>query len=671
LVRGFCCFAAAILVISALVQHDLLGQSPRAGSGTSKNFVPDGTFAGSSLTGWRAIGDATWRAENGEIVATPRPGGWLMLDRPYEDVAVVASFRCAAGSSTGVLLRAEQTADGGTKGIFVSLSEQDLGSYRIALDSRGKEISRERLRSPGAGQLRVAPPVAEGTPAAAPAAGRGATPGGGPAGPPPMPGGIPSPIPRPDTTLRMGEWNTIEVVLDANIVRAFLNNAAGIRDGVADPEYGAFGPFALYAGGSGEVRFRNIAFKDLHTRVALPEKVSDRFRIQRLNEFYYSWGPAVADFNRDGSLDIVSGPYYYLGPSYSEARQLYVGGTIDPGSQYFNGLQYAYDFTGDGWPDVLNSLFQRPAVLYVNPKGASRRWEAHTVTDTMTCEFMLLTDIDGDGKAEFLFKDSENKFVFAKPDPANPTGMWLKQPISERGPWANHGMGAGDINGDGRVDLVNAFGWWEQPADRRSTNGDRRLWTYHPVAFGRWSRSSPGGAEMAVYDVNGDGLNDVVTSLQAHGWGLSWFEQKTGPDGQRSFLEHQIMGDFSSANAGGVTFSQLHGASSADVDGDGLPDFITGKRFWSHLDTFIDPDPQGAPVLYVYRTVRNAKAPGGAEFVPELIHNRSGVGSHVAVVDLNNDKAPEIITGTKRGTFIFWNNWKTRNRGSAPDLSAR
>jgi hypothetical protein len=659
LVRGVCSFALAILVVVSSTDCDLRAQR-RAGAGAAKNFIPDSTFGGSNLTGWRTIGEATWRADDGEIVATPKSGGWLMLDRSYEDVAVVASFRCAAGCTTGLLLRAEPTADGGTRGIFVSISGQDLGSYRITLDSRGNETSRERLRTPGGGQLRVAPPVADGAPAAA--AGRGGAPGGGPAGPPPMPGGMASPIPRPDTTLHTGDWNTIEVVLDANIVRAFLNDTAGIRDGVADPAYGAFGPFALYAGGTGEVRFRNIAFKDLHTRVAQPEKVSDRFRIQRLNEFYYSWGPAVADFNRDGSLDIASGPYYYLGPSHIEARQIYVGGTIDPGSQYFNGLQYAYDFTGDGWPDVLNAIFQRPAVLYVNPKGTSRRWEAHTVTDTMTCEFMLLKDLDGDGAPEFIFKDSENKFVSARHDPANPTGMWTRHPISERGPWANHGMGAGDINGDGRVDFLNAYGWWEQPADRPSTNGDRPSWRYHPFAFGRWSRSSPGGAEMAVYDVNGDGLNDVVTSLQAHGWGLSWFEQKKGPDGEPSFLEHQIMGDFSTENAGGVTFSQLHGATSADVDGDGLPDFITGKRFWSHLDTFLDPDPHGAPVLYVYRTVRNAKAPGGAEFVPELVHNRSGVGSHLAVVDLNNDKAPEIVTGTKRGTFIFWNNWKTQSR---------
>src|SRR5262249_1313782 len=154
------------------------------------------------------------------------------------DVAVVASFRCAAGCVTGVLLRAEQTADGGSKGIFVSLSGQDLASYRITLDSRGKETSRERLRSPGGGQLRVAALAPGRAPAAA--SGRGGSPGGRPVGPPPMPGGIPSPIPPPDTALHPGDWNTIEVVLDANIVRAFLNDTSAIRDGVADAAYGAF-----------------------------------------------------------------------------------------------------------------------------------------------------------------------------------------------------------------------------------------------------------------------------------------------------------------------------------------------------------------------------------------------------------------------------------------------
>ena len=631
-----------------------------SGHGASTNFAPDVVFTGSSLGAWRTIGQSTWRAENGEIIGTPggASGGWLVADRSYQDVAVFAEFRCAAGCQTGVMVRAERTQDGGMKGIFVALNEGDLAAYRMTVDRQGVQTSKERLRAPGGGQLRVAPPPPNPAPAPGPAR------AGGPPQLPAFPGGIASPIPRPRTGLRAGEWNRIELVLDANILRSFLNDAGGIPDAVAETEYGAYGPFALYVGGTGEVRFKDVSYKDLQPRVAQPEKVSSHFRMQQVNEFYYSWGPAVADFNRDGTLDIVAGPYYYLGPDYGTAREIYIGGTIDPGTAYFNGLQYAYDFTGDGWPDVLNSVFQRDAILYVNPKGESRRWESYAVTDRMSCEFMLLKDVDADGKPEFLFKDSENKFVYAKPDPANPTGMWIKHAISEPGPWANHGMGVGDVDGDGRMDFLNAFGWWQQPAVRRQATVDSRqsqgAWKYHPAAFGKWTRSSPGGAEMAVYDVNGDGLNDVVTSLQAHGLGLSWFEQKKAADGTRSFVEHPIMTDFSTKNAGGVIFSQLHGATYADVDGDGLQDFITGKRFWSHLDTFIDPDPHGPPVLYVYRTVRNAKAPGGAEFVPELIHNRSGVGSHVTVVDLDKNGSPEIITSTKRGTYIFWNNWKGR-----------
>jgi hypothetical protein len=642
---------AVVLGAAALDPSGLEGQQRRQELSVAANFAADGAFTGSSLAGWRPVGGASWRAENGEIIATTgATGGWLIGDKPFEDVSMVASFRCTGACQTGLLLRAEPTADGGTKGIFVSVTGEERALYRVVLDAQGRETSRDRLRPPAPGQLRVAPPA----PATPPAAGPGG--GGGPRGPLPMPGGIPSPIARPDTTVKAGDWNSIEVALDANIVRAFLNDAGGIRDGVADAEFGQFGSIGLYAGGAGEVRFRKVAYKNLHSRSVPTEQVSSKFRLQNLTNLYYSWGPAIADFNKDGSPDIVSGQYYYLGPNYTEARQIYIRGTIDPGSQYFNGLQYAYDFTGDGWPDVLNAEFTRAAVLFVNPKGESRRWETYTVTDNMSCEFVLLKDIDGDGTSEFLFKDSENKFVYAKPDPKNPTGMWVKTAISEPGPWANHGMGTGDVNGDGRVDFLNAYGWWEQPAAKGTT------WTYHPAAFGRWSRSSPGGAEIAVYDVNGDKLNDVVTSLQAHGWGLSWFEQKQAADGARSFVEHEIMGDFSTANAGGVTFSELHGSTFADMDGDGLPDFITGKRLWAHLDTFLDPDPHGDPVLYVYRTVRNPKAPGGAEFVPELVHNRSGVGSHVAVADLDKDGDAEIITGTKLGTFIFWNQWKGARR---------
>jgi hypothetical protein len=115
-----------------------------------------------------------------------------------------------------------------------------------------------------------------------------------------------------------------------------------------------------------------------------------------------------------------------------------------------------------------------------------------------------------------------------------------------------------------------------------------------------------------------------------------------------------IMDDPWSKNAGGVAFSQPHGTNVGDVDGDGIPDFIAGKRYWSHLDDYNDPDPYGPAVLYVFRTVRNAKAPGGAEFVPELIHNRSGAGSDVYPVDLNKDGRMDILTATRYGTFVFF-----------------
>ena len=64
-----------------------------------------------------------WRVDNGEIVGTPQTAGRRMavLDRSLQDVGFFASFECAPGCGTGVLLRAEKTS-GGMKGIYVSLT---------------------------------------------------------------------------------------------------------------------------------------------------------------------------------------------------------------------------------------------------------------------------------------------------------------------------------------------------------------------------------------------------------------------------------------------------------------------------------------------------------------------------------------------------------------------
>ena len=590
-------------------------------------FIPDATFKGSSTTGWHTVGSAEWRASNGEITGKPSSpsGGWLLMDRGLQDLGVYASFRCAAGCKTGIIVRAQKTSDG-MKGLLVSLTENELGLYRITLDAQGQETHREKLR-PAAAMIRF------GQPASTPA------PGGG--------RGFPG---RPPV-YHAGEWNTVQALVDADILRGTLNGApSGLGAGVTEDESTGFGSIGLYVGGSGEVTFKDLAYKDLGVKEAPPEQTSSHFKMQRLDEFYYSWGVTAADINRDGVMDLVAGPYYYLGPDYTKRREIYAASTYSPSTQYSgqSWINFAYDFTGDGWPDVVSSGAGRPTTLYVNPRGESRRWDKFVVTPQSNTEISLFRDIDGDGKPDLVLGIG-GVVSYASPDPANPTGTWIIHQVSGPGGAGAHGLGVGDISGDGRPDIVTATGWYEQPAKGAAPGP----WTFHPENFGG-ANGGRGGAEMAVYDVNGDGLNDIVTVLDAHGFGLAWFEQKRDADGKISFVQHMIMDDFWAKNAGGVTITELHGSTFGDVDGDGIPDFIAGKRYWSHEDSYTDPDPYGPPVLYWFRTVRNKNAPGGAEFVPEMIHNRSGAGSQVLALDINGDGALDIAVSTNRGTFIFW-----------------
>src|SRR5262249_713432 len=159
----------------------------------------------------------------------------------------------------------------------------------------------------------------------------------------------------------------------------------------------------------------------------------------------------------------------------------------------------------------------------------------------------------------------------------------------EQGPWGHftvHGLGVGDIDGDGRADFLTPYGWWKQPAPPSNA-----LWEYHPFAFGRpgATQDQPGGAEIGVFDANGAGLNDVVTSLEGHGFGFAWYEQVRDAKGAISFVQHMIMDHFEDANAGGVTFTQPHAIAFADMNGDGLTDVIIGKRPMSHLSIWADP----------------------------------------------------------------------------------
>jgi hypothetical protein len=571
------------------------------------------------------------------ITGTPAAnggGGWLVSDESLQDISVYTRSRCDGECETGILLRAEKTPEGGLQGVYVSLVDAAMTASAVTIDANG-EISKRGKLPPGGGLIRIAP-----SPSASQAPIRAR----------PQRPNVSLPLMPPDTSWRPRDWNSAEVFFDANTIRSFLNN--GPQHG-ATAEDGDYGHIALYAGGKGAVHFSDTAYMDMSLKRRDDEKVSSIFRKQRLSDFYYSWGTSAADFNHDGVLDVSSGPYIYYGPDYKTSREIYYALSSNPITEFSTMMEYAADFTGDGWPDVIVVSYGGNASgvdLYVNPKGEKRRWQKFSVGTGVQSEIAIVRDIDGDGKPELIYCGGGH-VRYAKPDPANPTDKWKFHDVSADGYGTAHGLGVGDINGDGRLDILNAYGWWEQPASGASTEE----WRYHSQAFGRYGRGIFGGSVMAVFDVNGDGLSDVVTSLDAHGWGLAWYEQKRSPTGDSSFTEHMVMDDLSTKNAGGiVAFSELHGTGFADIDGDGVPDFIAGKRYLSHLDTNIDPDPRGAPVLYWFRTVRNAKVDGGAELIPQLIDTHSGVGSDLLAEDLNKDGAIDIVTSTRFGAFIYW-----------------
>jgi hypothetical protein len=634
-------------------------------------FRPDAVFSGSSLAGWTPLGAADWRAQSGEVVGTPRSadGGWLVLNKSYQDVGFFSNITCPAGCRTGLLFRMEKSAGGGFKGVFVSLADDDLASYAVSLDAQG-HIERKQKLGPPPGMVFT---QAGGTGTTGTAAPTAATPA---APPPQLPPGVSLPgLARPTGEYRHGQTNGVDVVLALQTLTVRFNGGslaaamggpnAGPPSGTADEAFGKYGPVAIYAGGTAPVSFKNVAYADLNARPFDVERISPHFRLQRLSEFYYSYSTAVADVNRDGHMDVIAGPYYYLGPAFTVARQFFAGITYNPTSEYPLPamVQLAYDWTGDGWPDILSiggNAGNGVGTLYVNPHGELRRWDAFVVMQppehVVANEETLLKDIDGDGKPEIIHA-GQNCLRYSKPDWSNPTASWITTTISEPGPWgtnASHGLGIGDINGDGLADFVTAYGWWEQPP----RPAGQKLWTYHPAEFGRWgaSQGGAGGAEMGIYDVNGDGLNDVVGSLEGHGFGLAWHEQKRDAKGTISFVRHVIMDSALDRNTGGVFFTQPHAVTFADIDLDGVPDMIVGKRQHSHFQ-YMDPDNWDMPVLYVYRTVRTPKAPGGALFVPELVHNRSGVGSHMTVADLNGDGTPDIATSGPSGTFLFFNRY--------------
>ncbi len=380
---------------------------------------------------------------------------------------------------------------------------------------------------------------------------------------------------------------------------------------------------------------------------------------------------AVADINRDGRLDIVSGEHWYEAPASGPPRTDRAAATgwtkhrfreIAYTSNYYDNFSdLAIDVNSDGYTDIVGvSWFAKKVAWWRNPgKSASALWQVADVHTGFNVEFALLVDMDNDGKAHEVLAQ-ENGTPQAWYEVKN--GAWVPHVVSDR--TYGHGIGAGDVNRDGRADILTPRGWLEAPADPRMGG-----WAWHadfeainlpatlPAAP---AQPPPAGTPprvmelgfMHVLDVNGDGRNDVVTA-GGHDYGVYWFEQGENGAWRRRAIDS--------------AWSQGHASTLVDLNGDGRTDLVTGKRFMAHNGS--DPgekEPLGvywyeyqpAPVLPGGR----GAATGGVEWIRHVIDygGRMGGGMQIPVIDIDGDGDLDLVCPGKSGLFLVENLTKRR-----------
>lgn len=352
------------------------------------------------------------------------------------------------------------------------------------------------------------------------------------------------------------------------------------------------------------------------------------FERSRIGEGIYEAASAF-DVNNDGVTDIVSGEYWYPGPDFTTAHKICDIRRVEDYYDDFSNIPL--DVNGDGYLDIVSGGWWNQSLVWrENPKGQPEPWTTHVIAEIGNVERASFYDIDGDGHFEIVPNTpGAAQRIFRLNRDANGKGTGTFSETIVRDEPSGHGLGAGDINGDGRMDLVLTGGWLEAPAD--PFEGE---WTWHG-GFDFGGASVP----ILVHDVNGDGLNDLIVG-QGHDYGLHWYEQRM-EDGTRTWTQHVIEADR----------SQFHEMQLADVDNDGTLELVTGKRWRAHLGN--DPGANDPLGVYYYDLE-------DAQFVRRTLDygpagEASGVGIYMWIADVDGNGWQDIVAPGKEGLFLFKN----------------
>lgn len=346
---------------------------------------------------------------------------------------------------------------------------------------------------------------------------------------------------------------------------------------------------------------------------------------------------AVADFTGDGRLDIVAGPYLYAGPDWQPRKIRTLAGSVDEkGIGYHDDFfNLALDVNGDGRLDVLSGgWFSETSFWFENTPDPAAPWPVHTIEKLGNHETGMLEDITGDGLAQEFLPHTHVTVWYERGRNAEGHPALTKHTVS--GNRNKLGAGAGDINGDGRPDIIRPDVWFEAPADIR---GD--AWKAHPISLGAPDGGSDHTSNILVFDVNRDGLNDLFAS-SAHKHGIWWYEQQRDAAGAISWKQHLIDN----------SWSQAHFLLLADLNGDGRRELISGKRFMAHNGS--DPDEFGPLCIYYY-----SFEPGpNPAFARHAITVSEGIGAgmNIEAVDPDGDGDLDLVTTGKWGGPVLLEN---------------